>query len=152
MLRSASFCALLGLAMLAAGCQIGTARSDTSQLASAQGGLAAPPALDAAAPATDDDIIIDDSAPRLPLAGGYAPADANDVGANAAQRLVSDELARVERGSQITSMTRELQVVAGVNYRFGVTLNNGHMYRAVVHRPLEGDMRLVSFDRVVALN
>jgi hypothetical protein len=110
----------------------------------------APPSLDAAqaAPA-DPDVIIDDSAPRLPLAGGYAPADKDDVGANAAEKLAIEEIYRRDpQRSLVESVTRELQVVAGLNYRFVVKMSGANSYRVVVYRPLEGDMRVSEFEKL----
>lgn len=136
----------LATVMLAA-----TAACSTAPPSSLKTGTAlAPPALDAgqAAPAGSD-IIIDDSAPRLPITGGYAPADKDDVGASAAEKLAIDEIYRREpQRSLVESVTRELQVVAGLNYRFVVKMSGANSYRVVVYRPLQGEMRVSEFEKL----
>lgn len=150
--RFIMICAALGVAALAGGCQSDDLGESNRQIPAAQGGLPAPPALAATEPAVDDDIIIDDSAPRLPLAGGYAPADANDVGATAAEKLALDEIYRREpQRARVESVTRELQVVAGINYRFVFKMSGAKSYRVVVYRPLDGDMRITSFEQLTSL-
>jgi hypothetical protein len=113
------------------------------------GAALAPPELAAGGAAVAEDVIIDDSAPRLPITGGYAPADRDDVGANAAEALAIAEIYRREpQRSLVESATRELQVVAGLNYRFVVKMSGANSYRVVVYRPLEGDMRVTEFEKL----
>lgn len=109
----------------------------------------APPASAPPAAVADDEVIIDDNAPRFPLTGGYAPADPADVGASAAQKIAIDEIYRRDpTRALVENVTRELQVVAGLNYRFVVTMSGGVKYRVVVYRPLQGDMRVTEYEKL----
>lgn len=102
-----------------------------------------------APPPVDPDVIIDDSAPRLPITGGYAPADKDDVGASAAEKIAIDEIYRRDpQRSLVESVTREVQVVAGLNYRFVVKMSGASSYRIVVYRPLQGGMSVTSFEKL----
>ena len=137
------------LAAFLAACQSAPTGDTASQIASAQGGLSAPPALEVTQPPLDEDIIIDDNAPRLPLTGAYAAADPQDIGANAAEKIAIEEIYRREpQRALVENVERELQIVAGVNYRFMVRMSSGERYQIIVYRPLEGDMQVTSYRKL----
>ena len=41
-----------------------------------------------------------------------------------------------------------MQVVAGLNYRFTLSMSGGAAYRVVVYRNLQGEMSVSSLDRL----
>jgi hypothetical protein len=85
--------------------------------------------------------------PTVPLAGGYAPASASDSDVMAAEKVALDEIYRREpQRSLVENVTREQQVVAGMNYRFNVTMSNRVTYRVVVYKPLDGAMSVTGFE------
>lgn len=87
--------------------------------------------------------------PALPLAGGYAPASASDADVLAAEKLALDEIYRREpQRSLVENVVREQQVVAGMNYRFDVTMSNRVTYRVVVYKPLDGALSVTGFERL----
>src|SRR5262245_8575134 len=61
------------------------------------------------------------AASKPPVVGGYAPANANDETVKAAETLAVAEIYRrdPQRGI-VEQVTREQQVVAGMNYRFTI--------------------------------
>jgi hypothetical protein len=76
--------------------------------------------------------------------GGYRAADLEDAGVQAAVAFAAEQLG-VELG-EIQSAER--QVVAGTNYRLVFTSADGTRYRAIVYRPLRGDMQLTSSEEM----
>ena len=64
-----------------------------------------------------------------PVVGGYSPADAANPDVAAAEKLAIDEIYRREpQRSLVESVTREQQVVAGMNYRFIVKMSGVNSY------------------------
>lgn len=81
--------------------------------------------------------------------GGYSPADAANPDVAAAEKLAIDEIYRREpQRSLVESVTREQQVVAGMNYRFIVRMSGANSYSVVVYKPLQGGMAVSSFEKL----
>jgi hypothetical protein len=91
------------------------------------------------------------SVPAHLAVGGYAPANPGDPDRAAAEKLAIDEIYRAEpQRSLVESVISEAQVVAGTNYRFTVRMSGMNGYRIVVHKPLQGEMRITSFEKLAA--
>lgn len=89
------------------------------------------------------------AAQRPVIVGGYAPADANDAQVKAAEKLAVDEIYRREpQRSIVETVTRESQVVAGMNYRFTIKMTGANRYEVVVFRPLQGEMSVTGFAKL----
>ena len=91
------------------------------------------------------------TAQRPVIVGGYAPADANDPDVKAAEALAVAEIYKREpqRGI-VESVTREVQVVAGLNYRFTVKMSGVNRYEVTVFKPLpgQGAMSVTGFNKI----
>lgn len=89
------------------------------------------------------------AAAQPPLAGGYAPAKADDPAVKAAEsRAIGEIYTREPQRSIPEKVTREQQVVAGMNYRFTVKMTGMNSYRVVVFKPLQGEMQIASFEKL----
>jgi hypothetical protein len=88
-----------------------------------------------------------------PVVGGYVRANPSDPTLAEAERLAVDEIYRRDpQRSLVQSVTRETQVVEGMNYRFTVKMTGTNTYRIVVFRPLDGAMSVTSFEKILAEN
>ena len=88
-------------------------------------------------------------APQPPAAGGYQPTQRNDDIINAAERLAVAEIyQRDPQRGILEKVTREQQVVAGMNYRFTIKMTGLNAYRIVVFKPLEGEMTVTAFEKL----
>lgn len=88
-----------------------------------------------------------------PVAGGYGPANPSDPNLPDAERLAVDEIYRRDpQRSLVESVTREAQVVAGMNYRFTIRMSGTGTYRVIVFKPLEGAMSITSFEKFLSTN
>jgi hypothetical protein len=110
----------------------------------AGGSSSSPPAT----PATSAPPSPTETAPPTPdptdvIAGGYGTADVNDPDLKAAQKLAVDALYKKfpQRGL-VEKWTAEIQVVAGLNYKFDIQMTGGKHYEAVVYRPLGAKPKL----------
>lgn len=66
------------------------------------------------------------AAPRPVIMGGYGAADLNDAGVKAAQAIAVNEIyTRQPTRALVDKVTVETQVVAGLNYRFNITMSGG---------------------------
>ena len=91
------------------------------------------------------------TAPAQLLVGGYGPANPSDPDLTVAEKLAIDEIYRAEpQRSLVESVISESQVVAGMNYRFTVRMSGMNAYRIVVYKPLQGEMRITSFEKLAA--
>ena len=73
--------------------------------------------------------------------------------ATAAEKLAVDEIYRLEpQRSLVENVTREQQVVAGMNFRFTVKMTGMNSYRVVVYKPLQGEMTVSGFEKLTRLN
>lgn len=95
--------------------------------------------------------------PTAPVVGGYQPASKNDPDVAAAEKFAVDEIyKRQPQRNLAETVTREQQVVAGMNYRFVIRMSGQNFYTApnsytiVVFKPLQGSMRITSFERLAA--
>jgi hypothetical protein len=81
------------------------------------------------------------------ITGGFAPADSASADVKAALALATAELYKKfpQRGL-VEKSTAEVQVVAGLNYRFDIQMTGGKHYTAVVYKPLRGDMAVSSVE------
>jgi hypothetical protein len=85
------------------------------------------------------------------LVGGYSPANDSDPELQAAEKVAIGEIYRREpQRGMVEDIQREAQVVAGMNYRFTVKMSGPNAYRVVVFRPLEGEMQVISFEKLTA--
>ena len=89
--------------------------------------------------------------PAAPVVGGYAAANANDETVKAAETLAVAEIYRrdPQRGL-VEQVTREQQVVAGMNYRFTIKMTGVNSYRIVVFKPLpgQGEMTVTGYEKL----
>src|SRR5262245_29349059 len=88
---------------------------------------------------------------RPVIVGGYAPADANDPDVKAAEAMAVAEIYRREpQRSIVEATTREVQVVAGLNYRFTIKMSGVNRYEVVVFKPLpgQGAMSVTGFNKI----
>lgn len=90
-------------------------------------------------------------APAAPvIAGGYASASLEDEGAKAAQKLAVDEIyKRDPTRALVEKATVEVQVVAGLNYRFTIVMTGGATYAVVVYRDLQNNMSVTSYEKTI---
>lgn len=87
--------------------------------------------------------------PRPVMTGGYGGADLNDAGVKAAQAIAVNEIyTRQPTRALVDNVTAETQVVAGLNYRFNITMSGGATYRIVIYRTLQGEMSVSSFEKL----
>ena len=87
--------------------------------------------------------------PAPMIVGGYGPADLASPDVKAAEKLAIDEIYRREpQRGLVENVTREQQVVAGMNYRFSVKMTGQNAYRIVVYKPLQGEMQVSSFEKL----
>lgn len=104
---------------------------------------AAPPAVDAT-PA-------EPAPPEMgPIVGGYGPASLEDEGVKAALKVATDEIYKREPTRALVEKTEaQLQVVAGLNYAFDITMSGGAHYKVVVYRPLgDAPLEVTEFTRL----
>lgn len=89
------------------------------------------------------------AAPKPPLAGGYQSASASDETVKAAETLAVAEIYKrdPQRGI-VEQVTREQQVVAGMNYRFTIKMTGVNSYRIVVFKPLQGEMVVTGYEKL----
>lgn len=79
----------------------------------------------------------------VPLVGGWTAAPVDSVEIIQAARFAASQGASVELTEIIAA---ESQVVAGINHRLVIELEDGSLWQSEVFISLEGDMELVSFD------
>jgi hypothetical protein len=87
------------------------------------------------------------------IVGGYSPANLGDADLMAAEKMAVDEIYRREpQRSIVETVTREQQVVAGMNYRFTIKMSGMNSYRVVVFKPLPGQsaMSVTAFEKLTS--
>jgi|GEM_PF-1274422 len=87
------------------------------------------------------------------LVGGYAPADIEDEASTKAKEMVIDEIyKRFPTRALVDKVDMEIQVVAGLNYRFQIEMTgnqaNRDVFTGVVYRDLDDNYKLTSLDRL----
>ena len=72
------------------------------------------------------------------MVGGYSSVDINDAEVQNAAQFAAQAL-----GSILTKVTKaEQQVVAGMNYKLSLELQDGSKHKVVVYKDLQGNMSL----------
>ena len=108
----------------------------------ALGACAMSPSADAPPPVSD--------APAPPMiVGGYSAADLSDANVKAAQAAAEKEIyTRNPTRALVEKVSAELQIVAGRNYRFTITMSGGSSYRITVFQPLQGEMSVSAYEKL----
>ncbi len=89
------------------------------------------------------------SAPQPMITGGYSPASLDDEWVKAAQAVAVNEIYRVDKTSAtVQSVSAQQQVVAGLNYRFDITLSDNSRFGVTVYRDLQGRMQVTQFEKL----
>jgi len=105
----------------------------------------AEPSAAADAPAQDTAV----EPPPMPMTGAYGTADIADPATKEASDLaVSEIYKRDPTRALVESVTAELQVVAGLNYRFDIQMSGGARYRVVVYRNLQNELTVSEYEKV----
>ena len=108
-----------------------------------------PPRADTATQVIPSATAPPSTAQRPVIVGGYAAADANDADVKAAESLAVAEIYKREpQRGLVENVTREQQVVAGMNYRFTIKMTGVNSYRVTVYKPLSGPMTVTGFEKV----
>lgn len=79
-----------------------------------------------------------------PIAGGWRAVESDDEAVQAAAAFAAEQLGSEPSGVE----SAEAQVVAGINYRFTLTLSDGRKFNVTVFRALDRSYRLVSSEEV----
>lgn len=107
-----------------------------ASLAVALGACAAPPAAEPAAP------------PPM-ITGGYAKADPADARTQEAQALAVAEIyKRNPTRALVEKADAQVQVVAGLNYAFDITMTGGARYKIVVYRTLQNALSVTAYEKL----
>jgi hypothetical protein len=86
---------------------------------------------------------------EAPIVGGYAPADLADETVKAAQVVATDAIyTRNPTRALVEKVEVEQQVVAGMNYRFTITMSGGAKYGVTVYRDLDGKMEVTDYAKL----
>jgi hypothetical protein len=87
--------------------------------------------------------------PEAPVVGGYAPANLEDEMVKAAQAVATDAIyTRNPTRALVEKVEAEQQVVAGMNYRFTITMTGGAKYGVTVFRDLDGKMEVSEYAKL----
>lgn len=85
-------------------------------------------------------------APEPMVTGGYSPASLDDEMVKAAQAVAVDAIyTRDPTRALVEKVEAELQVVAGINYHFVITMTGGARYGVTVYRKLDGTMEVTDY-------
>ena len=88
-------------------------------------------------------------APEPVVTGGYSPASLDDEMVKAAQAVAVDAIyTRDPTRALVEKVEAELQVVAGINYQFVITMTGGARYGVTVYRKLDGTMEVTDYARL----
>ncbi len=87
--------------------------------------------------------------PQGVVVGGYSAASLDDEWVKTAQTLAVSEIYKAEKTSAtVQSVSAEQQVVAGMNYRFDITLSDNSRFGVTVFRDLQGAMQITEFRKL----
>jgi hypothetical protein len=101
--------------------------------------VAAPPAVVETAPPTPEPVIT----------GGYSPASLDDEMTKAAQAVAVDAIyKRDPTRALVEKVEAAMQVVAGLNYQFVITMTGGARYGVTVYRKLDGSMEVTNYTKL----
>jgi hypothetical protein len=104
------------------------------------------PAPEQAAVATTPPASMPASEPAI--TGGYS-ASLDDEMVKAAQAVAVDAIyTRNPTRALVENVEAELQVVAGINYAFRITMTGGARYGVTVFRSLDGKMEVTSYEKL----
>jgi hypothetical protein len=124
--------ALLGLLALAGGCQFLPLPGDAPR--------APAPAAPAAAPA----------APKPVIVGAFGSSGCDDANCRQAQALAVETIyAQDPQRGIVENSKAEVQVVAGLNYKFHIQMTGANRYTIVVYRDLMGNLSVTSFQKEI---
>jgi hypothetical protein len=99
-----------------------------------------PPVEDVTPPAPEPEPVV---------VGGYSPADLADETVKAAQAIAVDAIyTRDPTRALVDKVEAEQQVVAGMNYRFVITMTGGAKYGVTVFRDLDGKMEVTEYAKL----
>jgi len=88
-------------------------------------------------------------APEPVATGGYSPASLDDEMVKAAQAVAVDAIyTRDPTRALVEKVEAEMQVVAGLNYHFTITMTGGARYDVTVYRKLDGTMEVTDYARL----
>jgi len=80
------------------------------------------------------------------IVGGYAPASGQEAGYAEAEALAIKTI--YDRDPQrgiVTSKSAQVQVVAGMNFRFEIVMSSGQKYHVTVYRDLQGKLSVTNY-------
>lgn len=87
--------------------------------------------------------------PEMPMTGAFAPASLEDETVKAAQTVAVEEIyKRDPTRALVEKVDVEQQVVAGMNYRFTITMSGGAKYGVTVFRSLDGAMEVTDYAKL----
>jgi hypothetical protein len=87
--------------------------------------------------------------PEPAIVGGYAPADLAYETVKAAQTVATDAIyTRDPTRALVEKVEAEQQVVAGMNYRFVITMTGGAKFGVTVFRDLDGKMEVTEYAKL----
>ncbi len=108
-------------------------------------------ALAGAAACTTPEAMIEQPAaqPQPMITGGYGPASLDNEWVKAAQAVAVNEIYRVDKTSAtVQTVEVQQQVVAGMNFRFDITLSDNSRFGVTVYRDLQGGMQVTKFEKL----
>jgi hypothetical protein len=80
------------------------------------------------------------------VVGGFAPASGDEPGYKEAESLAIDTIyTREPQRSLVESKNAQVQVVAGLNFRFDIKMSGQNRYTVQVYRDLQGKMEVTEF-------
>ena len=86
---------------------------------------------------------------KVVITGGYAKADKADARTKEAQDFVVAEIyKRNPTRALVENVDVKVQVVAGLNYAFDITMTGGQHFKVVVYRDLQNAMKVTSYEKV----
>jgi hypothetical protein len=110
---------------------------------------AMPEPTSALAPAAIVEPATPTPVPAPVITGGYSPASLDDDMTKAAQAVAVDAIyKRDPTRALVEKVEAELQVVAGLNYRFVITMTGGSRYDVTVYRKLDGTMEVTNYRKL----
>lgn len=83
-----------------------------------------------------------------PVVGGYATASGEEPGYAEAEALaIATIYKREPQRGLVESKSAQVQVVAGLNFRFDIKMSGENRYTVVVYRDLKGALEVTSFTK-----
>jgi hypothetical protein len=108
-----------------------------------------PAAAEPSTPTTTPEATAPEAMPEPQITGGYAPANLEDEMVKAAQTVAVNEIyKRDPTRALVEAVEVEQQVVAGLNYRFTITMTGGAKFGVTVFRNLQGAMEVTDYAKL----